>query len=104
MTAAFVTAADHRFGRGSAGDEVIRFVADARARYGDVGGEVNPEAAERLVRAVYEEVDIDDIDAETMGRAQLVMLTALVADERYDGESLDAFLAKARSLADEWTG
>lgn len=104
VMAGFVTAAEHRFSADTDQGDIIGFVADARTRYSDAGHGLDPAAAERLIRAVHnDDVPIEDIDAETLGRAQLVLLTALVDDEQFNGEELDAFIGKARAVADEWT-
>jgi hypothetical protein len=74
----------------------------ARAQFDEKGVEIDPRAAERMIRAVYTDEEIDDIDTETLVGNQIFLLTALIADEGLDGAGLNAFLTKARKLADEW--
>jgi hypothetical protein len=45
----------------------------------------------------------DDIDATTSFQAQLVLLAAMVADQRMEPGELDRFMLEARELANEWT-
>jgi hypothetical protein len=43
------------------------------------------------------------LNDETVIGTQIVMLSALIADEQLDDAGLDAFMAAARKLADQWT-
>jgi hypothetical protein len=56
-----------------------------------------------MIRAVYSDEEIDDIDGRTKGATQMLLLAALVADEKFDDAGLDEFLSEARELADAWT-
>jgi hypothetical protein len=58
--------------------------------------------AERVIMAVLADDSLDGIDPYKSLEAQSVLLAALVYDEDLDDAGLDAFLAKARKLADEW--
>jgi len=102
VSAAFVTAVEHRFSRDVNPAEVIEFVGAVRSRTPQVAGQVDPVIAERVIRAVYNEDSLDDIDARTSFQAQLLLMVAIVGAENFDDAELDAFLAKARSLADQW--
>ncbi len=55
-----------------------------------------------MIRAVYTEEEIRDIDPSTRLGTQFLLLTALIADEHLDPAGLDEFLAGARDLADQW--
>lgn len=103
IAAAFVEAVDRRFDQDSTDADVINFVGAARAQFDENGDEIDPNAAERMIRAVYTDEDIDDIDTETLVGNQVILLSALIADEELDDAELDTFLAKARELADQWT-
>jgi hypothetical protein len=102
IAAAFVKAVDRRFDTDSTNADVIEFVGKARAQFDEKGDEIDPRAAERMIRAVYTDEEIDDLDTETLVGNQIILLTALIADEGLDDAGLDAFLAEARKLADEW--
>lgn len=100
LTAAFTTAALERFGEQPRADEIITFVADARARV--VGPEtVAPEDAERVIRATLgEDHLIDAMDGRTYGAAQTSMLFAITHENSASAERIDGLLAEA---ADEAT-
>lgn len=102
LGAAFCVAVEHRFTGNDSPAAVIDFVADVRSRSEGLGGKIDPVAAERLIRAVYTDEQIDDLDRETRIRSQFLLLAALVVDEHLDDAGLDAFTAEARKLADAW--
>lgn len=101
VTAAFCVAAERRFPEGSTASDVIQFVGDARSRTERMAA-VDPRIAERVIRAVISDENIDDIDPRTSFETQLLLLAAMTADARYDPAGLDEFLAEARKLADQW--
>jgi hypothetical protein len=100
VTAAFIKAVSHRFGKESTSADVIAFVADARSRFDEIAEAVNPQAGERLIRKVVAGGSTDDIDPRTSSTVKLLLLAALVADEEFDSEALDEFVADARKFAD----
>jgi hypothetical protein len=101
VAAAFFEAVDRRFrGRDSAA-EVIEYVADVRARSPEVGQEIDPSPAERLISRVLTGADTSDISGRTKGKIFIVFLMALVSDAQYDDVQLEAFLAEARKAADD---
>ena len=53
-------------------------------------------------RAVYSGESIGDLDNAIKGRAQIILLAALINSERLDEVGLDAFLADASKLANQW--
>lgn len=87
--------------------EIMRFTAEMRGRLDPRAEHVDPVAAERVLMALVDDHPDDepsDIDDKTMGTVQMTLLTALVDDAQMDDDALDAFLADARTLADEWIG
>jgi hypothetical protein len=102
VSAAFCEAADQRFGKGDTGAEVIEFVGDVRSRSSDAADKIDPRIAERLIRAVYTDEEVGDIDARTKFTTQLLLLAGMVSDQRFDDAGLDEFMARARKLADQW--
>jgi len=102
ITAAFMEAVERRFvGNGTAAD-VISYVADVRSRSDDAAEALNARTAERLIRDVLTDEDTEDIDGKTRGQVYIIVLSALVSDERFDDAGLDAFLAAARERADDY--
>jgi len=100
VTGAFCQAVERRFARDDRA-EVIRFVGDVRSRSEALAKELDPQVAERVIRVVLGDGSIADVDDVTAVGTQLVLLTAIVADEQLDEAALDAFLASARKLADQ---
>lgn len=103
LTAAFFEAVDRRFAQNGTTAAVVEFVADVRARHLKRADELEPHVAERLILAILTDEDIDDLDTEAKIQTQIILLYALIADERLDDAGLDEFLVEARKLADEWT-
>jgi hypothetical protein len=104
VSAGFVLAVERRFDRDTPDTEVSAFVERLRGRSAELAEGVDPRAAERLIRAVYTDEQIDDLDSETRLATQFLLMTALIVDERLDQAGLDKFLTEARELADEWIG
>lgn len=100
VTAAFIKAVDHRFGKASTQTDVIEFVSEARSRSDEIAEAVDPRVGERLILKVVSDASTDDIDARTSAATKLLLLAALIADEELDGAGLDKFMADARQLAD----
>ena|SRR5215831_6533763 len=100
VAGAFCEAVERRFSKDDRA-EVIRFVGDVRARSERLAREIDAQAAERIVRAVFGDGSIADLDGGTIAGTELLLLGAIVADEQLDDARLDAFLASARKLADQ---
>jgi len=104
IAAAFFEAVDRRFTEpGITTDDIIKYVADVRARSATVSDALDPQAAERVIHHALGDGSIRDLDDETVIGAQIVILSALIADEQLDDAGLDQFMAEARKLADQWT-
>jgi hypothetical protein len=101
LATAFFEAVSRRFGRRDSAAEVIEYVADVRARAPELGQQVDPDAAERLIRRVLTDVDVSDISDRMRGQILIIFLVALISDAEYDDEQLEAFLAEARKAADD---
>lgn len=99
--AAFAIAADHRFPEGTKTAEIIEYVGSVRSR-GEGAARIDPEVAERVLLMVSADADVDDIDPNVQFETQLVLLAALISDQNLNGTELDAFMTKARKLADRW--
>lgn len=102
VSAAFVVAVERRFAQDVSPGEVIEFVGDVRSNSPQVSGQVDPVIAERVIMAVFSGEPLDDIDARKSWETQLLLMAAIVGGAHYDDAGLDAFLAEARKLADQW--
>lgn len=101
VTAAFIEAVDRRFGPGHRDDAaVIEFVGDVRSRFPGADDEIDPAAAERVVRKALGRGSISDLDGAAIRHIERLLLPVMVADERLDDEELDRFIASARKLLD----
>jgi hypothetical protein len=101
VTAAFIEAVERRFGPEHRDDAaVIEFVGDVRSRFPGADDEIDPTAAERVVRKALGRGSISDLDGPTIRRTERLLLPLIVAGERLTGEELDRFLASARKLLD----
>lgn len=99
--AAFYLAAQRRFSEKSTKAEVINFVADVRSRAESARAAIDPNDAERIIRAVHTDEDITDIDRNRRFEMQLALLAGLVSDEAFDQAALASFLTQARKVADQ---
>lgn len=99
VTAAFIEAVDRRFGPHGVDDAaVIEFVGEVRSRFPGADEEIDPLAAERVVRKALGRGSISDLDGATIRRIEALLLPVLVADEHLDDQGLNQFLAAARKL------
>lgn len=101
LAAAFGEAVLRRFGKKHTHREIIEFVADARSRSENLAADIDPDAGERLIGAALGEATTQGMAREAKINAQFLLLVALIAAERLEDAGLDAFLADARSMADE---
>jgi hypothetical protein len=101
VSAAFSLAAEGRFPEGTPDAMIIDYVADVRSR-SDRTAAIDPVTAERVLRAISADEDIDDIDRRTSFETQRVLLAALIADAHLGARELDAFMIRARRRADRW--
>lgn len=102
VSAAFTEAADRRFRAHGTTADVIRFVADVRAKSPDLAERIDPKTGERLFLSALMDSPLDDLDGGTIVGTQLLLLAALTADEEPTPDQLEAYLADARTLANEW--
>ncbi|GGT94396.1 hypothetical protein [Actinomadura citrea] len=104
VAAAFVVAVERRFRQGEiiADDsEVIEFVASARERSDDSAEIINPDVAEKMILTLLGRGSIATLDENTKLEHQIILLAALIGQAQLDDPELDAFIAEARTLADE---
>lgn len=104
VAAAFFLATNRRFRKsGTPVDrsQIISFVASLRERTAEAAEKVDPHVAERLLLAVLGEGTIADIEDNTVYTTELFLLAGLTADAKMSDAELDAFITKARAMADE---
>jgi hypothetical protein len=100
--AALVLATRRRFAPKWTVPQVVEYVAAARARWGKDADDIDPRAAEIMLRRALDDDVAADLDEMVKGQAQVFLLSELIADEQLDNTELDEFLAKARMLANKW--
>lgn len=103
--AAFFTAAERRFDPATTTTaDLIEFVGDVRTRSEGAAEHLDPNVAEKMLRALVKDDDegATEFDSKAILHTQLVLLGALVADARLDDDQLDALLTTARRTADKW--
>src|SRR3954454_6856969 len=100
--AAFVLAVRHRFAPEWTVPQIVKYAAAARAAWGKDADEIAQHAAETMLRRALDHNVSADLDELAKGRAQVFLLSELIADEQFDNTQVDELLAKARVLADNW--
>jgi hypothetical protein len=104
IAAGFLEAVERRFvGKGLTRGAVVEFVADVRSRSADIGEDLDPRVAERLILAALGKGSIEDIEGKTVVYTQMILLTMLVHDENLDDDALDEFMGAVRATAEEWS-
>ncbi|MEV5710271.1 hypothetical protein [Actinoallomurus sp. NPDC052274] len=98
IAAGLFEAVDRRFAKGATRAQVVDYVGDVRSRSERLSEEIDPQVAERLIMHSLGEGSIDDIDDGIVVHTQLLLLIALVGDERLDDAGLDKFMATTRAL------
>jgi hypothetical protein len=102
ITAAFIEAADRRFGAAGRSDDagVGVFVDDVRARFPGADSEIDPITAERVIQHTIGRGSVSDVDGAAIRRIERLLLPLLVAEEHLSEQELDQFLTSARKLLD----
>jgi hypothetical protein len=102
LGAAFFLAVDRRFKTDEPVSSIIRFVAEARAQFDASGSEIDPAAAEALIRSVLGQVDASGLDDGTIAKIETVLLLKLLTDAGLVGDRLDHFLGDVQPVAERW--
>src|SRR5258707_15713490 len=90
---------DRRFGPEHRDDAAVAaFTGDVRSRFPGADEELDPAAAERVVRKALGRGSISDMEGPAIRRIERLLLPLMVADTHYSDEDLDRFLAGARKL------
>lgn len=102
LTFAFTKAAETRFGQHPSPEDVIEFVADARARV--VGPDsVSAEDGEKAIRGVLnEEHLLTGMQPRAIGAAQMSMLFAITHENEQAPKQIDGLLAWAADAAETY--
>lgn len=99
VASVFLEAVTRHFSKGSLIGDVIRFVAEVRAKYVEDPNQLNPLGAERLIRAALGDYQaVTGLDDTTKAQCQVILLPALIDEE--DDAAVDALLGRARERAD----
>lgn len=99
--AAFVIAVRRRFAPTWTSAQIVGFTARLRNALRPQGIDLDPKATEILIRKALGDPVTSDGDDKTQARAMTLVLVDLMADEHLSDDSLDAFMAEARALADD---
>jgi hypothetical protein len=94
----FFLAVERRFGADNRG-EIIRFVADLRARGGEETVDVDPHTAETTIRKVFDPALRIDVDQTAIGRIQTLVVHKILTEENLSPAELDTFLGEAEEFA-----
>lgn len=104
LQAVLSRAAGRRFAAGYNDGDVIRYVAKVRAgtdvRTQDL--DLDPKAAEAVLRHALGKATPLDADAQTQMRALMALLTVMLSELALDESDLDSLLAEARAHTDRW--
>lgn len=105
LTAVFFEALARRFSDAPTRDETVEFVADLRSRGEQLAERLDPEAAERMIAAVYDhDVDLDGISQDQRLGVRMSVSRVIFYDEGPDSAELEEFLDKSRTFANEMLG
>ena len=99
LRAAYSVAVRRRFAGGTRAD-VVRFVAHARVRRGRNAPRIDPSVAEKLIMEVLTGTPTEGLTDLQKG-LHIILLSELVEDEEYTADDLEAFLADARTYAEQ---
>jgi hypothetical protein len=103
LRASFLLAARRRFGPETPIVTIIRFVANVRVIYDVTGTEIDPRAAERLIRTATGEDDpLEDLPMQTLQHLQIILIHKLIDDEALYDDEVEDFLHQAQTLAVRW--
>ena len=101
--AALRCAARRRLPDGYTDAEVVRLVGHARARLGEEGYEIDPLAAEAILRGVLGDTAATaHLEGLAMGAAMFPLLFELLEQEGITADRVDGFLAEVLPLAEAW--
>jgi hypothetical protein len=100
---ALFMAARRRFPDGCTNAEVVRLVGQARARFADTDGEIDPRVGESvLLNAAGNAAAAENLDKTAMAIAVPALLVVLLEQGDISGDRLDVFLNEARLIAETW--
>jgi hypothetical protein len=103
LRACFLLAVRRRFSAETPIVTIIRFVASVRVVYDLTGSEIDPRAAERLIRTATGEDDpLEDLPLHTLQKLQIVLVHKLIDDEALYDDEVEDFLHQASALAVRW--
>lgn len=103
LAAAFKDAATGRFGDSAPIEDIIDFVAQARAQYAHVAETVTADDAERAIRAVLgEDHLLDTMNGKAYGAAQAAMLFAITHENEEARAGIHVLVSSATGQAEDY--
>lgn len=100
VAATFTELVERRFGETRLHSDVVRYVAEVRAR--PSASELGPRAAEGVLRAALGDTTaIADLDAESQAWSQFILVSELFDDENLDTRRIDVLMARAKARAEQ---
>lgn len=101
VIAAFLLTVQYKFSKDSPRDEIIDYVAEIRSRADSLAEDIDPTTAERMITSVFTDENTSDIDTGTEVTIQMLFATAIVDDERIQGQLFEDLIASTRKLAND---
>jgi hypothetical protein len=95
----FVIAVRRRFAPSWTRADVVRYVADVRARLIERTGLLDPQVAEHELRRALGDTTVPTHSAASTAPVQLILLTALVVSLGLDETGVDGLLSQVRQVA-----
>jgi hypothetical protein len=103
LAAAFKDATVGRFGENPSAEDVIGFVAEARAQYPHVAETVTADDGEKAIRAVLgEDSLLDTMDTRAYSAAQAAMLFAITHETEEARAGIHALVTSATEQAEDY--
>jgi hypothetical protein len=103
LAAAFKDAAVRRFGENPPVEDIITFVAEARAQYPHVAEAVTADDAEKAIRAVLgEDILLGTMNGKAYGATQAAMLFAITHETEDARSGIHALVTSATEQAEDY--
>jgi len=99
LGALFLLAVTRRLGSGDRGD-IIRFVADVRAKESRWSYDPSVADMETPIRRVFDPAVEFSLDPQALGAIETLVVYRILVDEELSDENLDALLNEAETLAE----
>ncbi|MGH3715218.1 MAG: hypothetical protein ACRDT4_17400 [Micromonosporaceae bacterium] len=103
VAAAFFILTSRRF-KGSSLREIVDWVAETRSALNEDADEIDPKAAEGLIRSVVRrEIElVEQLEPSVRSQLQMMLTYRMLKQENLSEPALDGFLDEAEKLAAKW--